>query len=255
MSIWRKLFSKKVELEQEFKIPAGELVYAVGDIHGRADLLQSLLEKITEDLKSRAQGCKVTLVFLGDYIDRGFHSKEVIDILLSLRDREFNTVFLAGNHEDMLLQFIDDPAAVSDLWLKVGGVAALASYGVFLPDCPDFDAIVQASNQLADTMPRTHLAFLKELKEHYKLGDYYFVHAGIRPGVVLDAQVREDKLSIREEFTQSNVRYGCKVVHGHSVVRVAENKKNRIGVDTAAFATGILTAVILENSNVGFMST
>ncbi|UTW58700.1 serine/threonine protein phosphatase [Kordiimonas sp. SCSIO 12603] len=254
MGLFSNIFGKKHVDEEVFRVPDGELVYAVGDIHGRADLLEKLLKKIFADIEAQAINSKVSLVFLGDYIDRGFHSKEVIDILVRLQREMENVVCLAGNHEDMLLQFLDDPLS-ADIWLQVGGVAALASYGVYLPDAPETNDLVNASNQLGDVMPRGHVEFLRDLKEHYRIGDYYFVHAGVRPGVVLDAQLREDKLSIRQEFTEARCQYGVKIVHGHSVVRSAENLPNRIAIDTGAFATGMLTAGVFSKDEVRFLAT
>lgn len=254
MGFFSKIFGKK-HLDQEvFRVPDGDLVYAVGDIHGRADLLDRLLRKIFEDVKGAGPEVKVSLIFLGDYIDRGFHSKEVIDRLVALQADMKNVICLAGNHEDMLLRFLSDPLD-SEIWLEVGGVAALASYGIYLPDMPEARDLVKASNQLADVMPRAHLNFLTELQEHHQIGDYYFVHAGVRPGVVLDAQLREDKLSIRREFTEARCRYGVKIVHGHSVVRAGEVYSNRIAVDTGAFATGVLTAAVFSGDQVRFLAT
>ncbi|MCK0069376.1 metallophosphoesterase [Kordiimonas laminariae] len=254
MGLFSNIFGKKHVDEEVFRVPDGELVYAIGDIHGRADLLEKLLKQIFADIEAQGKGFKVTLVFLGDYIDRGFHSKEVIDILVRLQREMENVVCLAGNHEDMLLQFLDDPLS-SDIWLQVGGVAALASYGIYLPDAPEANDLMNASNQLSDLLPRDHLKFFRALKEHHQIGDYYFVHAGVRPGVVLDAQLREDKLSIRQEFTEARCRYGVKIVHGHSVVRSAEILANRIAIDTGAFATGMLTAGVFSQNRVRFLTT
>ena len=254
MGLFSKFFGKKDRVEDTFQVPEGELVYAVGDIHGRADLLDILLQKIFDDAKTQPPSKTISLVFLGDYIDRGFHSKEVIDALIKLQAQMPNVICLAGNHEDMLLRFLEDPLE-SEVWLKVGGIAALASYGVYLPDQPDGDDLVAACNQLSDVMPRSHLKFLNDLKEHHRIGDYYFVHAGVRPGIVLDAQQRQDKLSIRQEFTEARVDYGVKVVHGHSAVRSAEVFSNRIAIDTGAFATGVLTSVVLYENKIRFLST
>jgi len=251
---WRKWFANKHQETRTFSVPAGERVYAVGDIHGRADLLMKLQQLIDEDLALCPDTVQATIVFLGDYIDRGFHSREVLEHLLTLEMSGARLVFLAGNHEDMCLRFFEDPAE-GRLWLGVGGMAALASYGVYLSDDNDLEGLLEASSALAARMPAAHVAFLKTLKEHYKIGDYLFVHAGLRPGVPLDAQRRSDKLGIRSEFTESGYDFGFKVVHGHSGVRKPKVFPNRIAVDTGAFATGMLTAAVLEGSGVRFIST
>lgn len=255
MKFLRALFSDKPKAPaREFRVPDGARVYAIGDVHGRADLLQRLLRIIVEDMEARPGADSVKLVFLGDYVDRGYHSKEVIETLLKLDIAGVGMVFLAGNHEDMMLQFFDDPA-VSDLWLKTGGVATLASYGVMLPDNPDIDALTEASNALAEKMPVEHRKFLESLEEHYVFGDYLFVHAGLRPHIPLTAQRRSDKLGIRREFTDSDFAFEHMVVHGHTGVQNPLHLSNRIAVDTGAFATGHLTAAVIEAGDVTFLST
>lgn len=255
MKFLRTLFSEKPQAPvREFRVPEGVRVYAIGDVHGRADLLQRLLRQIVEDMEEHPGCDNVKLVFLGDYVDRGYHSKEVIETLLRLEIAGAGIVFLAGNHEDMMLQFFDDPA-VSDLWLKTGGVATLASYGVMLPDSPDIDALTEASNSLSEKMPVEHREFLEGLQEHYVLGDYLFVHAGLRPHIPLSAQRRSDKLGIRREFTDSDFAFDHMVVHGHTGVHSPQHLRNRIAVDTGAFATGHLTAAVLESDTVRFLST
>ena len=254
MTFWRKWFAGTKPAPPVYCLLEGQTVYAVGDIHGRADLLLKLITKIEADISALPEGQKASLIFLGDYIDRGFHSREVIEALLSLNLPNVDTVYLAGNHEDMLLHFLDDPAN-GGLWLGVGGLAALASYGVYVAEDSDVDALVQASNELKDKMPASHLEFLQNLEEHHQIGDYYFVHAGLRPDVPLAVQRREDKLGIRREFTKSDFDFGCKVVHGHTGVRKPEVRPNRIAVDTGAFATGILTAAVLQGDDISFIST
>lgn len=255
MTFLRALFSKKPKVPaRKFCVPEGARVYAIGDVHGRADLLQRLLRIIVEDMEARPGGHSVKLVFLGDYVDRGFHSKEVIETLLRLDIAGAGMVFLAGNHEDMLLQFIDDPA-VSDIWLQTGGMATLASYGVMLADDPDIDALTEASNSLSEKMPAAHRQFLAGLEEHHVFGDYLFVHAGLRPHIPLTAQRRSDKLGIRREFTETDFVFDHMVVHGHTVVQNPLHLRNRIAVDTGAFATGHLTAAVLEADDVRFLST
>ncbi|MFC3052234.1 metallophosphoesterase [Kordiimonas pumila] len=255
MSFWRKIIGKKEKPSVPVRrVPEGVLVYAIGDVHGRVDLLQTLLKKIMADMAERKDFNSVKIIFLGDYVDRGFHSREVIDLLLKLDVRGVGFKFLAGNHEDMMLGFMDDPAE-NTAWLNVGGIATLASYGVLLPDNPDIEVLGKASSDLVKAMPDSHQRFLKGLLEHYELGDYVFVHAGLRPGLPFGAQRRSDKLGIRREFTETEFDFGRTVVHGHTGVSSPKIYNNRIAVDTGAFATGHLTAAILQNDTVNFIST
>lgn len=251
---WKNLFTaKKTDAPSAYGLPDGELVYAVGDIHGRADLLIKLCAMIQQDMA----GCdyaQATIIFLGDYIDRGYHSREVIESLIQLDIPGVEIVCLAGNHEDMMIRFLDDPAE-GQFWLGIGGLATLASYNVFLADDSDAESLLYASNELAAKLPEKHKQFLLALPEHRQIGGYYFVHAGIRPGIPVAEQRREDKLGIRREFTECDVDFGIKVVHGHSGVRKPTIKSNRIGVDTGAFATGQLTAVVLSGSETRFLQT
>ena len=255
---WKNLFSaKKLAAPQTYGLPEGELVYAVGDIHGRVDLLVKLLDLIKADMASRTFE-RGTIVFLGDYIDRGFHSKEVIDRLIAMkalaRSPGTNVVCLAGNHEDMMVKFLDDPAE-GQRWLGVGGLATLASYGVMVEEESDFDALHEASKALEAALPHAHLEFLKGLGEHFLLGDVLFVHAGLRPEVPFKAQTRRDKLGIRGEFTRSDFDFGVKIVHGHTGVRSAIVAPQRVAVDTGAFATGILTAAVMVDTDVALLCT
>ena len=259
---WKKFFntakeSKPIPSKPQYGLPEGELVYAVGDIHGRADLLLRLLDLIHEDMANRSFE-RASLIFLGDYIDRGFHSREVLEALITLKTSPpagIDTVIcLAGNHEDMLLHFLDDPAE-GQFWLGVGGLATLASYGVILEEESNFDALFDASNALAHALPESHRTFLSSLDEHWQCGDVLFVHAGLRPDVPLAQQRRRDKLGIRREFTENNYDFGLKVVHGHTGVREPSSEDGRVSVDTGAFATGILTAAVLEKETVKFLQT
>jgi len=250
---WKKLFLPDRKVTPSYGLPDGELVYAIGDIHGRADLLAKLCGSIRQDM-ARREYERATLVFLGDYVDRGFHSCEVIEALISLEIPGADIVFLAGNHEDMMLRFLDDPAD-GQLWLGVGGLATLASYGVFVEEESDFDALLEASNGLGSALPKAHRGFLAGLKEEWRLGDLLFVHAGLRPGVPFAAQRRRDKLGIRREFTDSGFDFGVRIVHGHTGVRRPVIEPGRIAVDTGAFATGILTAAVLEKAGVSFLNT
>ena len=250
---WKKLFASAAPSKPAYGLPEGELVYAVGDIHGRIDLLLKLRDLIETDMASRPHE-NATIVFLGDYVDRGFHSCEVIDALITMKIAGAKVICLAGNHEDMMLQFLADPSE-GQMWLGVGGLATLASYGVYLEEETDFDALLDASNALGSVLPRAHLDFLKGLDEHWQLGEILFVHAGLRPGIPLSAQRRRDKLGIRREFMESNYDFGVKIVHGHTGVRKPISNQLQVAVDTGAFATGVLTAAVLQDASVSFVST
>lgn len=227
------------------RVPDGTRVYAIGDIHGRDDLLRELHGAIAGDAASAPEREK-TVVYLGDYVDRGLESRRVIDLLLDEPIPGVAPRYLKGNHEDLMLRFLDD-ASVGPDWLELGGAATLYSYGVALPGLlSDERTLVEAQRRLSEAVPARHLAFLRGLDLHHVAGDYLFVHAGIRPGVPLAAQAEEDLLWIREEFLVSTEDHGHVVVHGHSINVETVYRPNRISIDTGAYATGILTCLVLD---------
>jgi len=232
--------------------PAGARVYAVGDIHGRCDLLQALLEQVWTDAAQTE--CANTLVFLGDYIDRGPQSREVIDLLLGLPRPGWEFVMLRGNHEQMALAFCED-AAVYRTWRDYGGAQTLASYGVRPPAFDSAEEFTKAREVFVGMLPLSHRDFLMALPYSHAVGDYLFVHAGIRPGIPLDAQAPDDMMWIRDDFLSSGRMWGKVVVHGHSPSERPVVRKNRIGIDTGAYATGCLTALVLEGEGRRFLST
>lgn len=237
-------------LIEEARLPPGLRVYAIGDIHGRADLLDRLHDRIEADLATAPE--KTVIVYLGDYVDRGADSHGVIERLTRQRFANVETVALLGNHEDMLLQFMDAPYGAS-LWLSNGGDATLASYKVKVP--ASFDDFLLTQRALLGAMPRHHKQFLASLPEQVQYGDYLFVHAGIRPGLPLDRQSREHMIWIRDVFLNSEVDHGLIVVHGHTIVHEVEWLPNRIGVDTGAYTTGRLTALVLEGDGRRLLQT
>lgn len=220
-------------------IPPDHRVYALGDIHGRADLLDTVLASIARDIAARPVAIPL-VVLLGDYVDRGPQSRAVIERLVALSERP-GFRCLRGNHEEVLLAVLADPSAAED-WLVFGGLETMASYG-FVPDGrPALDLVAA----FAEGLPASHRAFLAGLPLTFACGDYLFVHAGLRPGRPLAEQSPEDLLWIRDEFLRSRAWHGHRVVHGHTPVREAEILPNRINLDTGAYATGRLTCLVLE---------
>lgn len=234
------------------KVPQGTRVYAVGDIHGRLDLLEQLLRQIEDHAAGR--GRKNTLVFLGDYVDRGLQSKGVIDRLLNPGFPDWEIVCLRGNHDQAVLDFVDDPN-IYRTWKELGGVETLLSYGVMPPRFDDQAVFGEARDDFLRKCPPPHLTFLHGLRFFHMAGDYMFVHAGVRPGVALNSQSPQDMMWIRDEFLLSDLRLDKVVVHGHSPNERPVVRPNRIGIDTGAYATNCLTAVVLEGEERSFLTT
>ncbi len=228
--------------------PSNTRLYAIGDIHGRADLLAEMIARIDDDRRRRPVSYAIE-IYLGDYIDRGGQSKDVIDILCR-RLVYRNAICLRGNHEALLESFLEDADAFQ-AWLNLGGYQTLQSYGLYA-DPADYAPEVWR-NALHTTFPRTHSLFLQCLRNTYRCGDYLFVHAGIRPGVPLAQQTQEDMTWIRSEFLTSSKDHGCVVVHGHTPVARPEIHGNRINIDTGAVHSGALTCVALEGSSILFL--
>lgn len=229
------------------RVPDGRRIYAVGDIHGHRVALEKLLQMIAEDAaRGRAEGLAAEIVFLGDYVDRGAESRAVIDRLCGGALDGVACRFLMGNHEASLLDFIREPAATAE-WLDYGGVETLASYGVRASFGIRERARCEAlRDRFVDNLPDRHRTFFESLEPMVVLGDYVFVHAGIRPGRRLDRQRAEDLLWIREPFLSDPRTHEKVVVHGHTMVDEPELRQNRIGIDTGAYVTGVLTALVLQ---------
>ena len=235
-------------------VPPGTRVYAVGDVHGEVGALARLVGMIREDAAGAPVERRV-LIFLGDYVDRGLGSRQVIDFLLEGPVPGFERVFLKGNHDATLLDFLAD-AGAGPGWLGVGGQATLLSYGVALPPGPRGAAYFEDVREaLGQAVPSGHKAFLEGLSLFHVEGDYAFVHAGVRPGVALEEQEEQDLLSIRDEFLHDRGDHGRVVVHGHSLADRPEVLPNRIGIDTGAYATGRLTCLVLEGESRRFLAT
>lgn len=223
-------------------------LYAVGDIHGRDDLLAELLVKIEQDAAAKSPA-KNVLVFLGDYVDRGLQSCQVLDRLISGLPEGFEAVFLKGNHEEALLQFLDD-AQFAKTWKYYGGLETLHSYGVTDLTLSDEPTVFeQARDRFNAVLPAEHRQFLESLSYSVSFGDYFFAHAGVRPGIGLERQSEQDLLWIRDDFLSSRSNFGKIIVHGHTPREEVEFRSNRIGVDTGAYMTNVLTALVLEGSS------
>ncbi len=234
-------------------MPARRRVYAVGDIHGRADLLVRMQRLIERDAAA-AGDLDLVLVYLGDYVDRGPMSNRVLDRLIESPLQGLRTIHLQGNHEAMMLDFV--AGAPSTAWLMNGGVETLASYGIGIEGGWPTDAMsAMLRTRLRRALPASHLRFLTGLSLAHTEGDYLFVHAGIRPGRPLELQDAHDLLWIREPFLGKARHDGVCVVHGHTIAGRPEVLAHRIGIDTGAFFTGCLTCVVLEGSDIRFLQT
>ncbi|AWL91013.1 MULTISPECIES: metallophosphoesterase family protein [Bradyrhizobium] len=226
------------------QLPEGVRIYAISDIHGCAHLLQPMLRVIDADVACSRPRYAVE-VFMGDYIDRGPDTRSTLDVLIE-RSRRGNAVFLKGNHEAFLVRVFEDPSLFED-WIAVGGTQTLMSYGLAPPDLKR-DEPASIMRDLIRAMPTEHLEFLDNLRLSFSCGDFFFVHAGVRPGVPLAEQTERDLLWIREEFLRSEEQFGKYIVHGHTPVRSAEFMANRVNIDTGAYATGNLTLMSIQGS-------
>lgn len=233
-------------------LPPGIRIYAIGDIHGRADLLRTLLGMVDADRISSPIE-RTIVVFLGDYIDRGPYSRDVLDTLLAYQARE-ETVFLKGNHEKFALDFLQNPS-VLESWRSCGGIETLLSYGLKPRFSSSADDKLRLSREFAERLPAEHLAFLSSLQLYFQCGEFLFVHAGIRPRVKIKDQLEKDLLWIRDAFLEYEKPFEQFVIHGHSPVLAPDMQTNRLNIDTGAFATGCLTCVRIEGSTIRPFST
>jgi serine/threonine protein phosphatase 1 len=231
----------------------GWRAYGIGDIHGRLDLLEQLLDKIHEDMKERPAR-KVLLVFVGDLIDRGPNSAQVVERLRTYSHPGVRTIFLLGNHEEVLLRVLSGEADLISKWCAFGGSECLASYGIDraqLSSLSDEDAL----NLVRRAIPKEHVQFIEGFDDSCRFGDYLFVHAGIRPGIEVDQQRQSDLRWIREPFLFDETDHGFVVVHGHTIRPEVEVRPNRIGIDTGAYRSGVLTALAIDGTENWLLDT
>ena len=233
-------------------IPDGRRIYAVGDIHGRLDLVDRLLGMIDADDHRRGPA-RTELIFLGDLVDRGPDSRGVVERLMALRETR-PVRFLRGNHEEVFLHTLAGDLRALRFLIRIGGRETLLSYGITAEEYRELDydelmALVRIK------VPAEHVAFLDGFEDWIEIGDYLFVHAGIRPGVALAEQKSSDLCWIRDDFLRHRESFGKMVVHGHSITEDIDERANRIGIDTGAFASGRLTAIGLQDDDRWFLST
>lgn len=253
MGLLHKLSFGLVGEEDRPRGKAGARAYAIGDIHGRLDLLDDLLRRVEEDI-ARRKPKKTYIVFLGDFVDRGPDSAGVIERLRTWRPRHGRPIFLAGNHEEVLLTILGGDASILPSWLKFGGAECAQSYGI------DVDALRrmeddEAIETIRAKVPRSHREFLANMADTFRFGDYLFVHAGIRPGLAVEDQDPHDLRWIREPFLGDAKEHGFIVVHGHTIVAEVDERPNRIAIDTGAYHSGILTALAVEDMDRWLIAT
>lgn len=238
------------------RTPAATVVYAIGDIHGRLDLLDSIHRQIIDDAARRAASRR-QMVYLGDYVSRGPDSAGVVDRVREWLPEEFERITLKGNHEDLLLRFLDGEIDIGRHWFDYGGLETLAAYGVAIadPEARDDASVIALGKDLAGRIPASHLEFFRTLQISHSAGDYFFVHGGVKPGVPLPEQSDRDCLWIRNTFLNSEADHGATVVHGHSISDQPEIRRNRIGIDTGAYRSDVLTCLVLDGESRTFLQT
>ena len=233
------------------QIKDGLRVYAIGDVHGCIDELRQMIENIdAEQVIFPAQQSKI--IFLGDYVDRGPANRDVIDYLIELQKTDRDIVFLRGNHDHKVLLFLREAKRTGSDFIKWGGDATLRDYGVDVKEC---ETMEDASDVFAKNLPNSHKEFFENLEYSYSLDDYFFCHAGVRPGVPLAEQTKHDLCWIRSDFLFHEEPFEKVIIHGHTITDEPEVKQNRINVDTCCYGTGTLTAVVLEGDKHRFIHT
>jgi len=232
------------------RVPDGIRIYAIGDIHGRADLLSAIFTRVDYSLKANPVK-EAVHVLLGDYIDRGPNSREVIDALIARR-RQHMMICLKGNHESYAIRFLSDPCVLSE-WKQVGGINTLLSYGVKPSTRDDPKQRQDVAAAFRQALPESHQRFLQSLALSFTSGDFFFTHAGVRPGTPLSEQREHDLLWIREDFLLHEEDFGKIIVHGHTPTKMPDVRPNRINIDTGAYATGLLTCLVLQDDQMAFI--
>jgi len=250
-SFWKRKTKPEPEIRPDYSVPPGRRVYAIGDIHGRDDLFAQLIDRIRADHAARGPA-QMTLILLGDLVDRGPQSAEVVERAMNLH-REFpDTRLLIGNHEECFLAALTGDVRRVRYFMRIGGDATVRSYW---RDDASYEAATfqQVAERLPQLVPADHVHFLGMGEDVVEIGDYVFVHAGIRPGVPLDKQALSDLRWIREEFLEDASDHGRMIVHGHSITTEPDEQSNRIGIDVGAFRSGTLAALGIEGDRRWFL--
>jgi serine/threonine protein phosphatase 1 len=218
-------------------------LYIIGDIHGRSDLLDRIVDEINRDINEFGWQESLTIT-LGDYVDRGPDSRGVLD-RLSRNPFPTDYIALKGNHEAIFEEFVNQPS-VANHWRDLGGLETLHSYGVPMDNLMLGKGFEEAARALSAVIPEAHRTFLASLKTHISIDNCFLCHAGVRPNVPLDRQNANDLLWIRDEFLNSRQSFGKMIIHGHTPNEWPEVRPNRVNLDTGAFATGRLTCLVLD---------
>lgn len=247
------MFNRSSRQGPEPSGPKGYRAYVVGDVHGRLDLLEDILAKIHAELQHRPSR-KTLLVFVGDLVDRGPSSAQTLERLRTYRRDSIQTVFILGNHEEVLLRILGGDTSLIASWLQFGGMQCLQSYG-----CDPAELAGRSAEEIVAiaraAVPPEHVEFLESFADSCRFGDYLFVHAGIRPGVQLEQQSQSDMRWIREPFLFDDSDHGFVVVHGHTISEEVVELPNRIGIDTGAYRTDVLTALAIEGADRWLLDT
>lgn len=250
---WKRKSKSAPSVRNSFAVPEGQRVYAIGDIHGRDDLFEELIDLIRADNAARSPA-RVTLILLGDLVDRGPGSADVVERAIRLQGEFDDMRLLIGNHEECFLAALTGDVRRLRYFMRIGGEATVRSYW-------DSDtSLTEASfedvaEQLPSMVPQAHVEFLGNGEDVVAIGDYVFVHAGIRPGVPLERQTLQDLRWIREEFLDDARDHGVMIVHGHTIQDDVDECENRIGIDTGAYKSGVLTAIVVEGTERRYLKT
>lgn len=252
--MFKSVFRKKEEIVTPSFAPEGECAYVIGDVHGCLDPLKRLLTKIEDRASDVHPELKTSLVFVGDLIDRGPDSAEIVERLRTYTPTHMELTFLMGNHEEVFLDVLDGNVRGMVRWFDWGGRDTARSYGVdnlgLLPISPE-----EVHHRLKQLVPQSHIDFISGFKPYHIFGDYVFVHAGLRPKVPLEEQTDRDLRWIREKFLAHTGSFPKKVVHGHTIVEAPQHLSNRIAIDTGVYTEGgALSAAFIKGDSVEFLT-
>ena len=250
---WKRKNKHVPTARNDFAVPAGRRIYAIGDIHGRDDLFAALMNLICADHAAHASA-EVTLILLGDLIDRGQQSAAVVERAIHLKEEFKDTRLLIGNHEECFLSALTGDIRRVRYFMRIGGYATVQSYwkGAMSLTEATFDEVAE---HFPAMVPPSHVEFLSGGEDVIEIGDYVFVHAGIRPGIALRKQTLADLRWIRDDFLEDDRDHGAMIVHGHTIGADVDERSNRIGIDTGAYASDVLTAIVLEGTARRYLRT